>query len=85
MKILAEWWQSPWFYLIGLLLIFGIIALLIFLMRKFVIKKNAKDEKPSDEVIAEENLSRFLEDVDDPETLKQFDEFKDDTNKEENK
>ena len=37
--------------------------------------KKDKEEKPDENTIAKENLSRYLEEVDNPETQKQFDEY----------
>lgn len=64
----------PWFILVLLIAFFGIIALLVFLLRsKFKINKV---EKPKDDKqIAKENLSHYLQDVDDPETQKEFEEY----------
>ncbi len=59
--------------LVGLLVLFAVIALIVFLLRKFL--KIGKVEKPSDEKIADENLSYYLQDVDDEETKKQFDKY----------
>ncbi len=61
--------------LIGLIAFFGIIALIVFFLRKYL-KISNKNEKPKDEAkIADENLSRYLQDVEDDETKKQFDEY----------
>ena len=61
--------------LLGLVAFFGIIALIVFLLRKYL-KISNKNEKPTDEAkIADENLSRYLQDVDDDETQKQFDDY----------
>lgn len=72
--------------LFGLVCFFGIIALVVFLLRKFL--KISKTDKPKDETkVADENLNHYLEDVDDPEAQKQFDEFEKqqkDTKKENN-
>jgi|GEM_PF-1308727 hypothetical protein len=72
-QILAS--SNPtWLILVLLIAFFGVIALVVFLLRKRF--KLNKTEKPKDEKeVAKENLSHFLEDVDDPETQKQFDEY----------
>ncbi len=74
-KVLNEWFNEPWAILILIVLIFGVLALGVFLLSKFVINKKDKDEKPDEKTIADENLSRYLEEVDNPETQKQFDEY----------
>lgn len=83
MNILSKFYESPWFILLGIVIFFGIIALIVFLLRK---KLNfTKTEKPKDEhKIAEENLKTFLEDVEDPEMQKQFEEYEKSLNKEKN-
>jgi ACR3 family arsenite efflux pump ArsB len=61
--------------LIGLVAFFGLIALVVFFLRKYL-KISNKNDKPTDETkIADENLSRYLQDVDDDATQKQFDEY----------
>lgn len=75
MIILTNWYDQPWAILLLLICIFGLIALGVFLLRKFVINKNQKREEIDEEKVADENLSRFLEDVEDPEAQKQFEEF----------
>jgi len=66
--------SSPWFILVCLLCFFGIIALVVLILRNRL--KMNKNDKPKDEKkIAEENLSHYLQDVDDPEAQKQFEEY----------
>lgn len=65
--------EQPWFILVALIVFFGIIAIVVLIVRKSL-KLNV-GEKPSEEKIAEENLDRILEDVKDPETQKQFEEY----------
>lgn len=73
--VLAEWFNEPWAILIFIIVIFGVLALGVFLLSKFVINKKDKEEKPDENTITKENLSRYLEEVDNPETQKQFDEY----------
>ena len=73
--VLAEWFNEPWAILIFIIVIFGVLALGVFLLSKFVINKKDKEEKPDENTIDKENLSRYLEEVDNPETQKQFDEY----------
>ena len=75
LTVLAEWYNEPWAILIFIILIFGVLALGVFLLSKFVINKKDKEEKPDEKTLADENLNRYLEDIDDPETQKQFDEY----------
>lgn len=66
--------SQPWFILVLLIVFFGVIALLVFILRaKFKINKI---EKPKDDKqVAKENLSHYLQDIDDPETQKEFDDY----------
>jgi ACR3 family arsenite efflux pump ArsB len=60
--------------LLGLVIFFAVIALIVFLLRKHL--KIGKTEKPTDDKkIADENLSHYLQDVDDEEAQKQFDQY----------
>lgn len=60
--------------LLGLVIFFAVIALIVFLLRKHL--KIGKNEKPiDDKKIADENLSHYLQDVDDEEAQKQFDQY----------
>lgn len=72
MKVLASIINQPWFILILIIIIFGLIAAGVFLFRKYFLHKG-KEEKPSDEEIAEEELNRYLVDVDDENQQKEFD------------
>jgi len=59
--------------LVGLIVFFGVIVLLVLFLRRKLNLVNTN--KPTDEKqIAEENLARVLEDVDE-ETQKQFDAY----------
>ena len=67
---LASVWENPGVILALLVAAFGLIALTSFLIKKFVInpkaKKEGKEEKvKTKEDIAEEELNRVLEDIDD--------------------
>ncbi|MBR1581653.1 MAG: hypothetical protein IJ656_01340 [Bacilli bacterium] len=68
-----EWLKNPVVILVGLVIIFGIIVLAILLVKKFLFK----EEKPEmdEKQIAKENVERYLEDVEDEETKKQFEQY----------
>ncbi len=73
--VLASNGLNVFWILIALIAFFAIVALVVFFLRKYL-KISNKNEKPTDEVkIADENLSRYLQDVDDDETKKQFDNY----------
>ena len=75
MRVLVDLFKQGWFIFLLLVVIFGLLTLAIFLIRKFIINKNKKDDKPTDEKAAEETLGRYLEDVEDPEAIREFDEY----------
>ena len=82
--IFTEWYNESWAILLLILGIFGLIALGVFLLRKFILNKNSSEEVDLEKA-ADENLSRILEEVEDPETKKQFEEFKNKKNESQDK
>lgn len=76
MLLFIDLMKQSWFIFLLIVVLFGILTLAIFLIRKFLINKNKKEDAPSDEKAAEETLDRYLEEIDDPETQKAFDEYK---------
>ena len=77
--IFTEWYNESWAILLLILGIFGFIALGVFLLRKFILNKNSSEEVDLEKA-ADENVSRILEEVEDPETKKQLEEFKNQKN-----
>lgn len=79
--MLASIVNEPWFILTILLIIFGAIALGVFLLRKFVLNRNKEEEKPNEKEIMEEELSNILVDIDenDEDTKKEFEKFNEDS------
>jgi flagellar biosynthesis/type III secretory pathway M-ring protein FliF/YscJ len=71
---MKEFFSNPAVWFVLIVLMFGLLALIIFLIRKFFINK--KEEKPEiDEAqIAEERLNNILETVEDDKDLDQFEE-----------
>lgn len=82
--IFTEWYNESWAILLLIIGIFGLIALGVFLLRKFILNKNSSEEVDLEKA-ADENLSRILEEVEDPETKKQFEEFKKQKNESQDK
>ena len=58
--IFTEWYNESWAILLLILGIFGLIALGVFLLRKFILNKNSSEEVDLEKA-ADENLSRILE------------------------
>lgn len=67
-------WNNPGIILILIIVAFAIIALLVFFIRKLMFK-NKKEDKPDEDTIVKEDLNRYLVDVDDEETKKEFEKF----------
>ena len=63
--------------LIIIICVTAIIALLAFIIYRFL-RPKLKEEKPSEEEILHDEMSRVLEDVKDEETAKQISEYKED-------
>ena len=82
--IFTEWYNESWAILLLILGIFGLIALGVFLLRKFILNKNSSEEVDLEKA-ADENLNRIVEEVEDPETKKQFEEFKNQKNESQDK
>ncbi|MCF0112808.1 MAG: hypothetical protein HUJ60_02405 [Bacilli bacterium] len=64
-------WLTP----VIIVAVFGLIVLIVIIVKKKV-KFFQSDEKPkSDKEVASEELNRLLQDVDDPEAQKQFQDY----------
>lgn len=88
--IYASFFESNAGWLIPLILVafFGVIVLVVILIKKHSnVFKNPEDKPKSESEVAEEEVNRVLEEVDDEETAKQMEQFaKEQTKKpEENK
>lgn len=82
MNILANSvWNNPAMILLLIVICFGAIAGLVFLIRK-VMFKNKQEEKPNEEDVVKENLDRFLEPVEDEYTKKEFEKYENKDEKE---
>ena len=55
----------------------AVVALLAFILYR-VLRPRLKEEKPSDEEILKDEMSRVLQDVEDEEVAKQISDYKDD-------
>ncbi len=75
MLVLAGFFESTIFYVLLLVACFGVIALIAFLLRKYVVKPHANEEDKLDEKkIAEEELNRILVPMDEGQVQKVEDE-----------
>ena len=65
--------ENTGFILLLILIVFGIICLIVWLIRKYIIKP--KGDIDDEEKIVEDDLNRYLETIDDENTKKEFEEF----------
>jgi FtsZ-interacting cell division protein ZipA len=72
-RILASIWEQSWFIMVMLVIIFGVIVLGVWLVRKYVPAFKSDDKPKSDKEIAEEEVRRMTQPVDD-ETAKKMEE-----------
>ena len=84
MILASSLWSNPAIILLLLLISFGAIALIVFIIRKFM-NKNKVDEKPTETEVVKEDLDRYLETVEDEETQKAFDEYEQNSEEKEDK
>ncbi|HKL72704.1 MAG TPA: hypothetical protein VJY64_00765 [Candidatus Onthovivens sp.] len=81
MNLLVLFELPTWTWIFIIIVFFAVIGLTAWLLHK-VIHKNQKEEKPNEEKLVDENLNKFLEDVEDPETQKQIEEYEKNNKKE---
>ena len=71
---IEDFFQSPLFITLALVIFFGVIVLAVILVKKYV-KPFQNTEKPkSDKEIAEEEVNRLVTDITDEQTLQQMNE-----------
>jgi flagellar biosynthesis/type III secretory pathway M-ring protein FliF/YscJ len=77
MITLASFWESNLGWLIPVILVvfFGLIVLAVILIRKYAKPFKSEDKPKSQEEIAQEELDRVLQPVDDEEAAKQMENF----------
>lgn len=76
--------ENNWIILVAVIALAIVIGGLALLIHK-ILNKDKKDDKPTEEEIANETMERYLEDVESEETQKQFEEFENEIKEEENK
>lgn len=82
MRVLDSIFNSTGMYFLYIVLVFGAIVLVVILLKKYVFNKNKTKDEIDEEKAADETLSRYLEDINDPQAQKEFDEFNEKQNKE---
>lgn len=74
MIILDSIFNQPWFIVLLLLIFFGIIVFIVMMLRKHFKIFQSGDDLKSDKEIAEEEVNRITETIEDEETLRQMEE-----------
>lgn len=69
--------MNPVIILLVVIGVLGVIALLAFIVYR-VLRPRLKEEKPTEEEILKDEMSRVLQDVEDEEAAKQISEYKED-------
>lgn len=82
MRVLDSIFNSTGMYFLYIVLVFGAIVLVVILLKKYVFNKNKTKDEIDEQKAADETLSRYLEDINDPQAQKEFDEFSEKQNKE---
>lgn len=82
MRVLDSIFNSTGMYFLYIVLVFGAIVLVVILLKKYVFNKNKIKDEIDEQKAADETLSRYLEDINDPQAQKEFDEFNKKQNKE---
>lgn len=82
MRVFDSIFNSTGMYFLYIILVFGAIVVAVILLKKYVFNKNKTKEEIDEEKAADETVSRFLEDVNDPKAQKEFDEYNEKQNKE---
>lgn len=82
MRVLDSIFNSTGMYFLYIILVFGAIVLVVILLKKYVFNKNKTKDEIDEQKAADETLSRYLEDINDPQAQKEFDEFNEKQNKE---
>lgn len=82
MKIYANFLSNnPWLWILIILICAALIGCIAFVIHK-ALARNNKEEKPTEEEIAQQNLDSILEPVEDEDTQKEFEKFNKENEKE---
>ncbi len=76
--ILSSLLDNPIFIIVGLVVFFGIIVLVVYLLRKYVQAFKNPDKKVDRETAAQQDLDRMLVPVDDEKTKAEMEKFNED-------
>lgn len=83
LNTLEAWYQSSGMILVYIIVIFAFLGVCGYLLYRFIMKKNDTENaiEKDDKKIAEEELSRILEPVEDEETKKNLEDYKEQDDK----
>ena len=66
-----------WIILIIILGVAAVVALIAFVISRFLRLKLKKDDKPSEEQILQEEMDRYLQPIEDEKTARAIEQYKD--------
>lgn len=75
MILASNVFNNPFMIVLIIVLGFALIGGIAFLIHYLLKRQKPKEAKPDEKQAAAESLSMYLEDVDDPEIKKQFEEY----------
>ncbi len=76
--ILSSLLDNPIFIIVGLVAFFGIIVLVVYLLRKYVKAFSSQDKKVDRETAVKQDLDRLLVPVEDEKTKAEMEKFNED-------
>jgi len=76
--ILSSLLDNPIFIIVGLVAFFGVIVLVVYLLRKYVKAFTNQEKKVDRETAAKQDLDRLLVPVDDEKTKAEMEKFNED-------
>ncbi len=76
--ILSSLLDNPIFIIVGLVAFFGVIVLVVYLLRKYVKAFTNQEKKVDRETAAKQDLDRLLVPVDDEQTKAEMEKFNED-------
>ena len=81
MKTLANIWEQPWFIILMVLAFFGLLILLIIIVKRHVKPLQIKKDDIDEETAIKQELDRILVPIDDEELVEKVDKGEEKTDK----
>ncbi len=81
MKTLANIWEQPWFIILMVLAFFGLLILVIIIVKRHVTPLQIKKDDIDEETAIKQELDRILVPIDDEELVEKTDKSEEKTDK----